>query len=396
MGDKTKSRPAAPVTTELDEFIRDRMHQAKLPGLAAALVKDGHLLWAKGFGWADVEGQRPVTTDTVFKVASISKTVTAATILKACEDGLLDLDGPVNEHLPFAVTHPRDAKKPITLRMLLSHTSGLRDNPDILETLYTVGEVRHNLRQFLNDYLKSGGCYYDAQANFTEESPGTAFEFCSVGLSLAGYVLECVAGQPFDAYTERSVFELLGMDGAAWWPARIEKAPLAYPYRHVRFMDAFEHYGHYAFPHYPGSGLHCSVAQLWRLFGVFSGERLHGVPQLLSDDTARLMRTEHYPDAGPGIGLGCYYEERDGLKLLGHAGADHGVAARMFWNEAQHAGVITLGNGEPTTKARWTLMAIENRLFDAAQALDEAAFRSAEPEPNYEDRVVPFPKRHAS
>ena len=132
LGQKLDNLPGPQNPTDLDRFILDGMKGAKVPGLAAAVVKDGNIIWTGAYGWANIENKTPVTNETLFQVASVSKPVTAFAIMQLVEQGLLTLDADINEVLPFPVRNPRHPKVPITLKHLLTHTSGIRDNWDLL------------------------------------------------------------------------------------------------------------------------------------------------------------------------------------------------------------------------------------------------------------------------
>ena len=125
--------PEPKKTTPLDQFILAGMKEAKVPGLAALTIKEGKIFWAGYYGWANIEDKQPVTKDTLFQLASISKTVTACMIMQQVEQGNLKLDADINTLLPFKVRNPKHADKPITLLQLLTHTSGIRDNWNVLE-----------------------------------------------------------------------------------------------------------------------------------------------------------------------------------------------------------------------------------------------------------------------
>jgi CubicO group peptidase (beta-lactamase class C family) len=120
-----KNRTA--VTKELDTFFQAQVSEFKLAGLGVCVVKDGKVAWSGGFGLADIEMKRPVTSDTIFTVGSVSKTVTLAAFMLLWEQGKCALDDDVNKYLSFPVRNPRFPDKPITLRMLLSFTAGIFD-----------------------------------------------------------------------------------------------------------------------------------------------------------------------------------------------------------------------------------------------------------------------------
>jgi CubicO group peptidase (beta-lactamase class C family) len=121
----------------LDSILTKAMTDYHIAGLAACVVKDGRVAWREPFGHADVAAQIPVTNETIFMLASISKTFVATALLQLYEDGLLDLDADINGYLPFTVVHPYHPGVAITARMLMAHVSSIRYNADVWLPLIT-------------------------------------------------------------------------------------------------------------------------------------------------------------------------------------------------------------------------------------------------------------------
>ena len=165
--DILENLPGPKNLTALDQFIFEGMKEAKVPGLAALTIKEGKIFWTGYYGWANIEEKRPVTQDTLFQVASISKTVTACIIMQQVEKGELDLDVDINTYLPFKVRNPKHADQPITLRQLLCHTSGIRDNWAVLEDKWVKnGDYKESLAKSLPAYLIAGGRFFSTKKSF--------------------------------------------------------------------------------------------------------------------------------------------------------------------------------------------------------------------------------------
>ena len=109
-------------------FIESIMESDNIPGLSVAVVKGEHIVWDKSFGMANIEQNIPVSDTTMFMLASVSKTVTATALMQLWEDDLINLDEDINSYLPFNVVHPDYPNISITPKMLLTHTSGIKDN----------------------------------------------------------------------------------------------------------------------------------------------------------------------------------------------------------------------------------------------------------------------------
>ena len=117
---------------ELLQFIESTMQTHLIPGLSISIVKNGHIVWEKYFGYANIEENIIVDENTMFILSSISKTITATALMQLFEDGLFILDDDIDEYLPFNVNHPDYPNIPITFKMLLSHTSGIKDNWSVM------------------------------------------------------------------------------------------------------------------------------------------------------------------------------------------------------------------------------------------------------------------------
>ena len=198
-------RARGAVPAGLDRGIRELMAAGRLPGLSAAVVRGGEVVWSHAWGMANIDAGRRVTPDTLFMLASVSKTVVATAVLQAIEDGLFDLDTHVNDVLPFPVRHPVHPDRPITVRQLLTHTSSIRDNWNLLTASYVAGDSTMELRTFLRRYLSPGGADF-APNNFYAFGPGRSYRYANVGADLAAFLVEAAAGIGFDTWCERRIF----------------------------------------------------------------------------------------------------------------------------------------------------------------------------------------------
>jgi len=179
-----------PVVRGLDSLIRAEMAANHIPGLAACAVRGSELVWHGEYGYARLEDSVPVVDSTVFDLASVSKTMTAAALMQLCERGAFGLDDDINTRLPFAVHHPDYPSTPITFRMLLTHTSGISDYWPTFESLQCQGDPEVGLRRFVEGYLVRDGEFYDSANNFCSWPPGGAYEYSNLAIALAGYLVE--------------------------------------------------------------------------------------------------------------------------------------------------------------------------------------------------------------
>jgi CubicO group peptidase (beta-lactamase class C family) len=347
----------------LEAVIESEMREAHLPGFAGCIIKEGAIRWCRGLGWAHIEDRIAVTVDTPFLLASVSKLAAAAAIMHALERGHVDLDEPVAPRLPFPVVHPDFADDPITMRMLLTHQSGIVDNWDVLEQLYTVGDPDFSLGDFLRDYLGEGGAHFDARRNFGGR-PGTVWEYSNIGVALAAHMVERAARMDFAGYCAANVFAPLALEHTAWRLGDLREgmAP-AMPYEWLG--DDFAATGQYGFPDYPSGQLRSSARDLAGLFAMLAGGGASGGARILEPATVEEMKRLQIP-GNDEQALVWYFSILDGQELLGHDGGELGAAAEVQHRTSDDVGVVLMMNGEgrATTAER-----IMRAMFAAADTL---------------------------
>ena len=353
----------------LDHAVRELMSAGRLPGLSAAVVRGSEVVWSRAWGLANIAAGRRVTPDTLFMLASVSKTVIATAVLQAIEEDLFGLDTDVNDVLPFSVRNPVHLGVPITVRELLTHTSSIRDNWNLLIDSYVAGDAAMELGRFLRRYLAPGGVDL-APNNYYAFGPGRSYRYANVGASLAAYLVEAASGIGFDTWCERRIFAPLGMDRAGWHLAGLPRRDVAMPYGWAGAKNTYVPYGQYGYPDYPDGALRTTASQLARhLAMVMNGGSWHG-HRLLSAATVRELHRDQIPDLEPDQGLIWFGLQRAGRSLFGHDGGDDGVATVCFFDPEADVGVVALANGNwRTVKGDYALYLIMDRLFDAAPHL---------------------------
>ena len=138
---------------ELLEFIELTMENHLIPGISISIVKDQNIVWENHFGYSNIDQNILVDENTLFMLASISKTITATALMQLFEDGLFSLEDDIDSYLPFNVNHPDYPLTPITFKMLLTHTSGIKDNWDVMP--YYEGDSDLELADKVDDLLKT-------------------------------------------------------------------------------------------------------------------------------------------------------------------------------------------------------------------------------------------------
>jgi CubicO group peptidase (beta-lactamase class C family) len=190
---------------------------ARFTGYATGIVKEDYIE-CNAYGYRDKERNISYDSVTIQPVGSVSKVVIGLAIMKAQELGYLNLDEDINKYLRFSITNPnvKDAK-PITLRHLATHTSGINDNERFYEQAYSTNLLPPaDLEEFLRSYLLKSGRRY-SKKNFGERKAGEEYSYSNIGAALAAYIVECASKMPFDQFTSKYIFEPLGMTHTHWF-----------------------------------------------------------------------------------------------------------------------------------------------------------------------------------
>jgi CubicO group peptidase (beta-lactamase class C family) len=330
--------------TSPDNFIVDFMAGNHIPGLSACVVRNDSIIWRGAFGYADFAENRRVTDSTLFMLASVSKTVTGMALLQLWESGRFDLDENINDYLPTPIVNPHFPDSVITFRMLLTHTSSLNDNWNVMYSTYVQGDTPIPLDEYVASYFIPGGTYYDANQNFNAWAPGKAWEYCNHGFVLIGYLVQVISGMPFDQYCHDSIFVPAGMDESSWFLAGLDTSHVAMPYQYNG--STFVPYGHFGYADYPAGTLRSSAPQLARfLIAHLNFGELEGV-RLLDSATVAATTTVQYPFLSGSQGLTWYRSNLDGHWAWQHGGGDQGVRTQIAFCPSAQSGAVVLTNGE--------------------------------------------------
>lgn len=297
---------ARDVDAWLDGFMRYALPTADIAGAVVVVVKDGQVLTQRGFGVSDVATQAPVDPAlTLFRIGSVSKLFTWTTVMQQVEAGKLNLDEDINRYLDFQIP-PREGK-PITLRNLMTHTAGFEEHAKYLfvrdaKDLTPIG-----------DYLKK----WVPTRIFP---PGVIPAYSNYGATLAGYIVERVSGESFNAYVVRHIFGPLGMKNATFdQPLPPALAPQMSKSYHVASGpdSPFE----LIIPA-PAGSVSISGADIAQFMIAHLNNGQLGEARILKPETAREMHATAFAGVPPlqGMALGFYREDRNGHEVAGHAG----------------------------------------------------------------------------
>ena len=289
----------------LDGIVPLQLERDNIAGATIAVVKDGKLLFAKGYGYADYEKKKPVSAEeTLFRPGSTAKLFTWTAVMQLVEQGKLDMDRDVNTYLDFKI--PDAFGQPITLKNLLTHTPGFEEQ---IKDLFSVGSESPNLGAYLKTHIPK-----------RIYPPGTVPAYSNYGAALAGYIVERVSGRPFNEYIEENIFKPLGMAHSTF---RQPLPPALAPYMSNGYQLASD--GPKPFEMvvaFPAGSLSSTAADMARFMLAHLQDGQLGDARILRAETARLMHSRLFAldPAANAMAYGFYEESRNGHRIIGHAG----------------------------------------------------------------------------
>ncbi|MFW9770076.1 MAG: serine hydrolase domain-containing protein, partial [Candidatus Thorarchaeota archaeon] len=243
----------------LDSAIEATMATYHMPGLSACVIVGDEIVWTGAYGYMDAAQTIPIGDTTLFRLASISKTVVSTAILQLWENGLVDLDADINDYLPFNVVNLWYPDSIITIRMIMSHTSSIdRRDETWIPDIVVGADYPGSLEQYLMDYLDPTGANFDL-ANYLTVPPGTQGQYSNYAFSVLGVVVEQVTGDSLETYCRDSIWTPLGMNETSWFLANLDSNHIAMPLEWTG--SSFEPYGHMGGPIYPAGQLRTSSIQ---------------------------------------------------------------------------------------------------------------------------------------
>ena len=322
---------------EIESTITRFVAANKIPGLSVAIVENGEFVWAGGFGVADLENSVPVTSQTLFRLGSLSKPLTAVGTMELWEAGKLNLDAPVQKYCP---AFP-DKGVVITTRELLGHLAGIRhyhsesiEDPEVSNITHFDDPIQGGLRFFKNDPLLS--------------SPGTQFHYSTQGYTLVGCVIEGSSKQKYVDYMQQSVFLQAGMtrtrvdDRYQIIPGRTRFYQKDKSGRVVNadFLDSSYKI--------PGGGWLSSAEDMAHFEVALLADKL------VKQSTLDLMWKPSKPSislkGGYGLGWGGFTE--NGIRYVGHSGGQQGTSTNLLIAPEKKSAVVVLINMENVSADR--------------------------------------------
>ena len=313
------------LTARIDRLVSSQMAKESIPGLSVAVAVNGELRWQQGYGFQDLENFVPATAQTVYRLGSISKPVTAVAAMQLWEQGKLDLHSPVQRYVPSFPTKPEGT---VTTGLLLAHLGGIRHygNNAELDTVTHYNDVGEALEIFRNDPLVA--------------EPGTKYSYSTYGYNLAGAAVQAAASERFHDYVRRRISEPAGLT-----TLRDDNRWEIIPHR-TRFYSKRENGTVYnsgltdTSNKIPGGGMIASAGDIARFALAVRG----GV--LVKQATLETMWAPQRLKDGrvSSYGYGWVIQERGGQRVVGHSGGQQGCSTMLLMNTATGTVVVVMAN----------------------------------------------------
>ena len=332
---------------EFEKDMQAFLDEIQAVGVSCVVVKDNQVVYHHNFGVKNLETREPVDDATLWRIASISKSFTATSLLQQVEQGRISLTDDVSDLLGFPVRNPAFPDTPITLEMLLSHTSSINDSQGYWTTIDIINPACNP------DYAR---CYNDY-------APGSGgYEYCNLNLNLAGTILERVSGERFDQYVVAHVLEPLGIYGG-YCVDQLDNTLFAHLYEWDEEKGEYEDtsdeayaprrekiaayvMGHDALIFSPTGGMKISALGLARYMTMHMnyGTTPDGV-RIISEESARNMQVPRSEPEHYGLNLWLADDYVPGVTLVGHTGGAYGLRSAMFFHPEEKYGFVVICNG---------------------------------------------------
>ena len=313
---------------EVDDYVNRQMRRQHVAGLSLAVVKNGKLIRAKGYGLANVELKVQATPETVYNIASIGKQFTATAIMLLVEEGKMGLDGKITNHLSGLPP----AWSPVTVRQLLTHTSGIKDYPALpdFRKLTRSPVTTSELVQMLADYP-------------LEFSPGEKWSYCNTGYHLLAAIIEKVSQRPYPDFLKERIFAPLGMNSTRPydWQSIVTNRASPYSWRDESLRNADYLDYSWAF----GAGAEAStVLDMVKWDAALSTDKL--LPKKRWEEMWTAVRLNDGSSFPYGFGWHVQTAPDDPGRVIWHGGGDPGFLSAVFhWIDDRTTVIVLLTAG---------------------------------------------------
>lgn len=318
--------------------LQERMNYYKIKGISIAVIKDYKIDWARGYGWADLAENRPVTTSTLFQAASISKSLNGFGILKLAQDKKIDIYTDINNYLR-SWQFPYDSLsngKIITIANLLSHTGGINisgfDGYTKVDSLPTIIQILNGGKPSNSDAVKS------------IFEPNLKYKYSGGGITISQLIIEDVSGKSYAEFMERNILKPIGMRNSFYTntSSKNKLRILATGYNGDKEVTM----KYYIYPEKAAAGLWTNPMELAKFVVEVQKSLVNKSNKILSQKMTQLMLTPYVYNSSA---LGVFIEDKEGIKYFRHGGVNEGFTSLYFGSMENGNGAVVMCNSTDKT-----------------------------------------------
>ncbi|MHC1737625.1 MAG: serine hydrolase [Ignavibacteriaceae bacterium] len=362
-----------PQSSVLDSLLQQIKTTYNLVGMTVSVAKNNVIVFSKGYGLRDVPRNLPMNDSTAYRIASISKTITAIALMKLYENGAFSLDDDISQHLGFQLRNPVFPTQVITIRKVLSHTSSLRDGTGY--DGFLAASYSQNPQPALSSLLTPAGSYYTSNMFSSSQGPDNHyFTYSNINYGVIGTLIERLSNKRFDIFCRENIFEPMGLNASFNIDDFSSVNNIAVLYRRSgsTWSPQLDNYGgvkpppRNLFGYIPGTngllfapqgGLRISGTDLAKILILLKDGGIYNGVRILNDTTVSQMLIPAWAYNGSngnnyyGIfntyALGCHRttELLPGETLFGHPGEAYGLISDMYFSELKDYGIVFITNG---------------------------------------------------
>ncbi|GAB4510245.1 MAG: serine hydrolase domain-containing protein [Allomuricauda sp.] len=344
---------------ELNELINHERTAKGTPAIAVAVIDSAQIVHLSATGYRDLAKKSKVDTDSPFHICSVSKTVTNMAIFKLVEAGKIDLDADINDYVSFSIRNPHYPKDRITVRDLLNHRSGIKDNFDIYGPYWNnpQGDPKIELNDFLRNYLAPDGKLYSKE-HFDSKTDYKSFKYSNTGIALLALLIENVSQQSFETFCQKEIFKPMEMNNTSWFLKNLNPKHVVKTYTTSdNGKPLFR--GHNGYPDYPAGQLRTSIADFSKL--------MTGYLNASDSNFVLAEETVHKITPNPNIAHQGYFTWyltaiNDRLYYY-HEGGDTGARTVVLMDVIRKNAIIIFTNAEHNLEP--LLREIENQMWNS-------------------------------
>ena len=323
--------------------IKAIMQDMPVMGLSVAVVKDNKIIYTQSFGTKSRENNAPLTNDCIFRIASISKSFSATSIMQLAERKQLSIDQDVSELIGFKVRNPKFPETVITLRLMMSHLSSINDSQGYFSLDAINPEKNPNWAKSYSHY-----------------EPGKGYAYCNLNFNMIGAIIEKISGERFDQYVIKHVLDPLKLYGG-YDVDGLDKLRFAsiYEYRadSTKFVLSEGAYASrakelsnyamgYSTPVFsPTGGMKISATDLAKYMLMHSNHGKYRGKRIISKKSAEQMQTAMSEEEGYGFAIETTSKMIPGKTMKGHTGVAYGLFSAMFFHPEEKFGIVVISNG---------------------------------------------------